>query len=141
MQVIAFSFSTLLSLSCLLKSARPKLTILIALTGHIWLLKVFFIILDLQCYVNFCCTAKWSNHAYVIVRYHTWLFPHHTWVLGQKEYIPFSNYLFLYNQPTQSLVAYNSNHFISHEFVGWLGSLTWLFIWEISWTARVGISP
>ena len=36
--------------------------------------KFYCIIVDLQCYVNFCCAAKWFSHAYThihfLIRYH-----------------------------------------------------------------------
>ena len=33
--------------------------------GNIFLRFLFFIIVDLQCSVNFCCTAKWPSHTYI----------------------------------------------------------------------------
>ena len=33
--------------------------------------KKFFITVDLQCSVNFCCTAKWPSHTYIYMLFQT----------------------------------------------------------------------
>ena len=42
-----------------------------------FLLKKFYIVADLQCSINFCCTAKWSSYTYIYSFPHIIL--HHVW--------------------------------------------------------------
>ena len=36
-----------------------------------WFLKIFFIMVDLQYFVNFCCTAEWPSHTSIYILFFT----------------------------------------------------------------------